>query len=619
MRTFAIGIPTLNRLDLLHRALEFYLTGMPDVHIYIVDNGGQFPAYLTDKDAGIMHSYGENVTIFSENRLSVAESWNILANEIFKNHDYALILNDDVIFQSSADDVEEFIQNNDFDFAKCETDFSTSVFLLPKKTFKDTGDFDRLFYPAYFEDNDYARRMDLLGKKTMYAKVLNPVLMGVSSTLEKDPSLHLYFNDNKDRYFRKWGGAPHHEIFTKPYNETTKAKKKILWIGEFRINTGFGRVSESLLKYLALEYEITVVDIYRTLEGGYTVRDFVNASGSSVGVVGKMNYYDTWAVERVKSICENFDAVFMIQDVWNINVVLNALKESGKKVPPVVMYFPIDAGPHDPEWYENMDMVKYAVTYTEYAKREVLAALGDKGQEKVIVIPHGIDGDRFKKIDKTKAEIRKEIFGNDDYDTAFIFLNANRNQNRKRLELTMEAFSIFVKKYDPDRACLYMHCGNTDDSHVDVLKLAKRLGISGRLIMTTTNRGLPNSSDTELNRMYNACDVGVNTSMGEGWGLPNTEHAKIGAPQLVTNHSANTELYLGVSPLVKASAPFLFNQSMTIGWLTDVEDLAEKMNLLYSNQDVYDKYSKACYDKFNSKEYTWEYIAKLWQDVFDSI
>ena len=62
---FGIGIPTLNRYDLLLPALHFYaLNDFPDTHIHIIDNG----------DQGIENKYGSKVTIHNkkDEQLSVA-------------------------------------------------------------------------------------------------------------------------------------------------------------------------------------------------------------------------------------------------------------------------------------------------------------------------------------------------------------------------------------------------------------------------------------------------------------------------------------------------------------------------------------------------------------------
>jgi len=39
--------------------------------------------------------------------------------------------------------------------------------------------------------------------------------------------------------------------------------------------------------------------------------------------------------------------------------------------------------------------------------------------------------------------------------------------------------------------------------------------------------------DRELNLLYNACDVGLNTASSEGWGMVSFEHAATGAAQIV--------------------------------------------------------------------------------------
>ena len=39
-------------------------------------------------------------------------------------------------------------------------------------------------------------------------------------------------------------------------------------------------------------------------------------------------------------------------------------------------------------------------------------------------------------------------------------------------------------------------------------------------------------SDRDINILYNACDIGLNTAEGEGFGLCASEHAAIGCPQV---------------------------------------------------------------------------------------
>ena len=64
-------------------------------------------------------------------------------------------------------------------------------------------------------------------------------------------------------------------------------------------------------------------------------------------------------------------------------------------------------------------------------------------------------------------------------------------------------------------------------------------------------------SDADLNRLYNACDVGINTSMGEGWGLVSCEHGAAGAAQIVPDHTGCAELWRGRGELIPPARSYV--------------------------------------------------------------
>ncbi len=72
--------------------------------------------------------------------------------------------------------------------------------------------------------------------------------------------------------------------------------------------------------------------------------------------------------------------------------------------------------------------------------------------------------------------------------------------------------------------------------------LADLLNIRHRIPTTTREESHPHVDDGALNTIYNACDVGMNTSEKEGWGLIAFEHGATRSPQVVPNHGACTEL-----------------------------------------------------------------------------
>jgi GT2 family glycosyltransferase len=208
-KTFAIGVPTLNRFDLLHPALMFYKQDFPNTKIYVVDNGSQS---IKNQIA-----YMPNVILLEQSEnLGVAKSWNLLCNEIYKNHENALILNDDIYLGKKEFEIETLLRDYKSDFYVTLQDWC--AFILPKKTFKKVGEFDIKFFPAYFEDNDYHYRMKLLGLKYMQIPFLNPYIYKSSMTIDKEPKLRDLIQNNREYYISKWGGEPMRETFKKPFN-----------------------------------------------------------------------------------------------------------------------------------------------------------------------------------------------------------------------------------------------------------------------------------------------------------------------------------------------------------------------------------------------------------------
>jgi GT2 family glycosyltransferase len=206
---FAIGIPTYNRADLLIPALIFYAQDYPNIEILVIDNGKQNIKINTKMP---------NLTIIeSGSNLGVAASWNMLCDIIYGQHDYAMILNDDIYLGRKEWEIDNFLTNYKKDLYISTQDWCS--FILPKKTFEDIGRFDEQFYPAYFEDNDYTHRLILKSKSIFQVPFLNPFIYKSSQSILKEPSLREGYLLNEKRYAEKWGGKPKFEKFRKPYNK----------------------------------------------------------------------------------------------------------------------------------------------------------------------------------------------------------------------------------------------------------------------------------------------------------------------------------------------------------------------------------------------------------------
>jgi D-inositol-3-phosphate glycosyltransferase len=381
---------------------------------------------------------------------------------------------------------------------------------------------------------------------------------------------------------------------------------KILWISELGIPSGFATVTKSLIKPLQKRFDINVLDWYAEKDG------FSNG----VKVFGKKHTSDKLAIEKFTEIYPDYDAVFILNDVWNIAKYLEVIKRRSGQIPPpkIIAYFPVDARYHNADWYKDFDIVTNPVTYTEFAKRVILGCAPSVA-ERISIIPHGVDTDVFYKSMSDKKEIREHVYGTKALNDAFIFMSANRNTTRKRLDITVRAFSKFLETSSAKDAYLHLHCGIVDMG-MNVFDVVKRFGVEERVITTGSVTGMQNISVELLNLYYNASDVGLNSSMGEGWGLTSVEHAVTGAPQIVPNHSACAELFKDKALLIDSPTEFVFYESTTVGNLADYNDMAKCMARYYYEPELRAQHANAAMSFFLQEEFNWHKVADKFVDEF---
>ena len=393
-----------------------------------------------------------------------------------------------------------------------------------------------------------------------------------------------------------------------------KEKVRVLWIGDFITPTGFSRVNHSIIENLPRDkYEILCLGV--NYYGDPHKYDYLKVypAGTKGHIYGFNRIGDF--------VNKEIDLIFILNDLWIIHEYLSEIKKQFKKIPRIVTYMPMDSTMPDHDWFEHFDVVDQAVVYTQFgydAVKEVHPEI------LLSIIPHGIDTKTFYKFDKPKIECKMGIFpAEKNFLESWIVLNANRNQPRKRIHLAFEGFAQFAK--DKPKSIKYYHHAGISDVGYDILRLAKKFGkkynfnLEERLIVTNTVKGVQTVTDEKLNAIYNATDVGINSSLGEGWGLTNVEHAVTGAPQIVPDHSSCQELFRDCGLLIPTSQELCFEHTLTFGKLVTPEAIAEQLEILYNNKDLYNSLSKKALAKFTSKEYSWKEIAKTWNNLFMNV
>ena len=181
-----------------------------------------------------------------------------------------------------------------------------------------------------------------------------------------------------------------------------------------------------------------------------------------------------------------------------------------------------------------MDFFDTIVAYTEYGRNEVLR-LNPKLKNKIIAIPHGNNSKDFYPLpEEEKLAFRKEFFGENA--DKFIITNVNRNQPRKDLPATILAFIEAKKRWKEEgitkEPFLYLHTHPLDPMGNDLFFLFKQTdliyGVDYK--MPTVDEANVGATVETLNKIYNASDVSITTTLGEGWGLTFSEAAATQTP-----------------------------------------------------------------------------------------
>ncbi|HVT59855.1 MAG TPA: glycosyltransferase family 4 protein [Thermoanaerobaculia bacterium] len=401
----------------------------------------------------------------------------------------------------------------------------------------------------------------------------------------------------------------------------------VLVVGDAVVPSGFARVLHSILGQLRDRYEFHHL--------GVNYNGEPHQLGWEVYPAGTPG--DPFGAPRIKELLEKVRPrlVFMLNDLWVLSNYMAPLTEAAGRLEPfkIVAYSPVDAGPLEPELLERLRGVDRLVAYTHFGKREMEKALrspeprvGRCGAE-IAVIPHGVDTNLFfplarelgdgERAATSRARARKTLFTDPELFDAWIVLNANRNQPRKRIDITMKGFTLFARD-KPKRVRLYLHMG-IEDCGWNVVALARRYGIEDRLIITAEERFLPAVSDEMLNCIYNACDVGINTSLGEGWGLVSLEHAATGAAQVVPRHSACEELWTGAAALLEPAMSLTVERILTEGQIVAPEEVARRLEELYQSPALLRQLSAAAYAVATRPAYSWSQVAGQWHQLFQQV
>jgi len=402
------------------------------------------------------------------------------------------------------------------------------------------------------------------------------------------------------------------------------SRLKLIAIGFNTYGTGLTRVMHSIMRRLADRHEIHYLGIgysgETTHDRGLTIYP-TNPKGG-----------DVFAAFQAKRLIEEIDPalVFILHDIWCFDYYLRILGPYRDRLK-IVCYIPLDGKIRNEVDAAPLEQADRVVVYTQFARKEFEGAferLRDKRGEgefpAVDVIPHGIDPERFYPFQEllqasfaspARARAKRKVFGDfQGLDESFIVLNASRPDKRKRVDLTVKGFARFAADKPANvRLCLHQAIMGQPERE-ELSSLVQQFGLEERLHLNPLGGGVVD--DEKLNLLYNACDVGINTSMGEGWGMVSFEHGGAGAAQIVPAHSACADLWRGRAELIQPERSYIPEFSVLEMGEVSAEGVAQALNNLFYNPQRRQQLAHAAFETAHKPEHSWNDIPERFNDLF---
>lgn len=421
-----------------------------------------------------------------------------------------------------------------------------------------------------------------------------------------------------------------------------KAPIRILaWGATPYVITGFGTVMKNLLTILYRDYpgkyDVSMVGINHTgdfydemlITGGTENGRFrqwpaIQAGGTRIHMYGQHKF-----LELLRTMELNFDFIFLAEDpfwvggvvpgtnppIVFIDEIKKILNSRGAGFIPILGYFPIDGIPKT-EWIRNISKLDIPMTYLSFGAK----ACAEKVPEmhgRVHVVPLGIDPKEFHPINETEKRTFKRAMFGDEFVDKFMFININRNQIRKLVPSTMLAFKEFQNRTN-NAGFLYLNMKAVDVGW-NLVECCKSIGlVPGQDVLFPPNFSVQKGLSLEdLNRVYSSADVLVTTANGGGWELSvtqafaaktaviapaNTSHIELCGDQSDSNKQRGLLYKSGSNLAQKIIFP---HDNEVVRPLPDLDDLVEKMVLLYEDEEYRIKLEENAY-KWTQEELSWE-------------
>lgn len=404
---------------------------------------------------------------------------------------------------------------------------------------------------------------------------------------------------------------------------TKMEKQKVFFVTTYPTQSnGYARVGNIISNYLAEKYDIFYFGLSHYKGEGNYVNRYIDPRIKLVDVISeeeKRNDKQTYGVGILEEFLRMIqpDIIFLYNDIivscryYNIT---NQLKNDVTiKKFKIINYLDLVYDFEKPRYVEHINRsTDKILVFSKHWKTNLENMSIDNN--KIEILHHGFDKNLFVKVSTQEA---KQALGFSP--DSFIIFNNNRNSYRKALDLTIGAFIMLLISVNFDsKFRLVLNCNLEDPVGYDIRSIiiteALRHKINPEIILNNFiyTMGINRLSDEKINLLYNASEIGINTCIGEGFGLCNLEHASLGKPQVVSRVGAFKDIFKNypqflIEPVTSYNISNHTDDHNGVAFLCRKEDYAMRLLDMYNNYSRYLEIAERCSQEIHDK-YCWEKI-----------
>lgn len=329
---------------------------------------------------------------------------------------------------------------------------------------------------------------------------------------------------------------------------------KVLFVGtHINQQNGYSKILYQLIKHLSSINNITIslygvqnrkdTQIERKLPSNVYVFDALSAEKTSEDGFN-FSFFPTF-VEINQP-----DILFIYNDPYIVCSYLKSIEDISKR-PVICAYLDIVYPFIKPDYIDLINRhVDHVFTFSDTWNR-ICSIEGITCS--LSVIEHGI----------TEMEPSTKL--NIDLEDHFVILNLNRNQTRKRIDITVKAFCNLLKHYEnlkitiPLKLILRSLNGafpvmDIFNRHMKLLNCEKN--IHDHIIFLNNDDRDNGVDDVTIHQLYKHSDIGISSSEGEGFGLCNFEHASYSKPQIVPRIGSFPDMFKDAAIYIEPYASY---------------------------------------------------------------